>query len=379
MREFPATADDPGMRPLIGVFTSERHAGTLGTLQRCDEGAPAIELRLGVPVPARDRGRRRAARRARARRPGARGRAARAARRPLPRRRPGPRPARLRRGPAPRPARADRPHRRRRRAGAGAGRRRARDAGARHLPRRPGDERGPRRHAAPARRRPSSGRSRKRTCASRNVAAGSFLAAICGEDVLDVNSFHHQAADRLGAGLRAIATAPDGTVEAIEDPSRPFWLGVQWHAEGMVERPEHLALFRRWSPRRRRRASRSSPKRPASRASRSGTRRRARPLPEPHPARSSPRRSLRPRVVRGRDRAGRVAVQRRSSGPEPRLGAVDVLLGARAHAPPNMTTLSRSTSRMKNARIARRCSSHAGSPVITEKNAGSAPSASAAS
>ena len=35
----------------------------------------------------------------------------------------------------------------------------------------------------------------------------------------------------------------DGTIEAIEDPSRPFWLGVQWHAEGMIERPEHLALF----------------------------------------------------------------------------------------------------------------------------------------
>ena len=37
------------MRPLIGVFTSERHLGQLGTLQRCDETAPAKELRLGVP------------------------------------------------------------------------------------------------------------------------------------------------------------------------------------------------------------------------------------------------------------------------------------------------------------------------------------------
>ena len=32
-------------------------------------------------------------------------------------------------------------------------------------------------------------------------------------------------------------------MEAIEDPARPFFLGVQWHAEGMVERPEQLALF----------------------------------------------------------------------------------------------------------------------------------------
>ena len=37
------------MRPLIGVFTSERHAGQLATLLRCDESAPATELRLGMP------------------------------------------------------------------------------------------------------------------------------------------------------------------------------------------------------------------------------------------------------------------------------------------------------------------------------------------
>jgi putative glutamine amidotransferase len=75
------------------------------------------------------------------------------------------------------------------------------------------------------------------------VAPGSLLAGLTGADALDVNSFHHQAADVLGTGLRASATAPDGTVEALEDPSRPFLLGVQWHAEGMVERPEQLALF----------------------------------------------------------------------------------------------------------------------------------------
>jgi putative glutamine amidotransferase len=75
------------------------------------------------------------------------------------------------------------------------------------------------------------------------VVPGSFLAALTGGGRLDVNSFHHQATAHLGTGVRAVATAPDGTVEAIEDPSLPFWLGVQWHAEGMVERPEQLALF----------------------------------------------------------------------------------------------------------------------------------------
>ncbi|HEX6620337.1 MAG TPA: gamma-glutamyl-gamma-aminobutyrate hydrolase family protein, partial [Solirubrobacteraceae bacterium] len=45
------------------------------------------------------------------------------------------------------------------------------------------------------------------------------------------------------SGLRAVAHAPDGTVEAIEDPSRTFLLGVQWHAETLTQRTEHGALF----------------------------------------------------------------------------------------------------------------------------------------
>ena len=45
-----------------------------------------------------------------------------------------------------------------------------------------------------------------------------------------VHSAHHQAVDRLGEGLRVAATAPDGTVEAIEHEEAPLW-GVQWHPE----------------------------------------------------------------------------------------------------------------------------------------------------
>jgi len=58
-----------------------------------------------------------------------------------------------------------------------------------------------------------------------------------------VNTFHHQAVDRLGAGLRAVGFAPDGVVEAIEATDRPHVRGVQWHAETLVDRPTHLALF----------------------------------------------------------------------------------------------------------------------------------------
>jgi putative glutamine amidotransferase len=76
------------------------------------------------------------------------------------------------------------------------------------------------------------------------VGADSLLAALTGAgEALDVNSFHHQAVDVAGTGLRAIAWAPDGTVEAIEDRTRPLLLGVQWHAETLIERPEHRALF----------------------------------------------------------------------------------------------------------------------------------------
>ena len=55
---------------------------------------------------------------------------------------------------------------------------------------------------------------------------------------LDVNSFHHQAVDQVGDGLRVVAHAPDGTVEAIEGEG--FIVGVQWHAETLAA---HLPLF----------------------------------------------------------------------------------------------------------------------------------------
>jgi putative glutamine amidotransferase len=76
----------------------------------------------------------------------------------------------------------------------------------------------------------------------------SHLAEVLGGgiDLTAVNSFHHQAIDRLGDGLRVSARAPDGTVEAIEDPSRRFLIGVQWHAETLLHREAEAALFRRF-------------------------------------------------------------------------------------------------------------------------------------
>ncbi len=74
------------------------------------------------------------------------------------------------------------------------------------------------------------------------VDPGSRLAAITGTE-LTVNSFHHQAVDVPGTGLRVVARADDGTVEAIEDRMRTLLLGVQWHAETLVGQAQHAALF----------------------------------------------------------------------------------------------------------------------------------------
>jgi putative glutamine amidotransferase len=72
----------------------------------------------------------------------------------------------------------------------------------------------------------------------------SRLASIVGATRIEVNSFHHQAIDELGEGLRPVAWAPDGVIEAVEATDRDeFMIGVQWHAECLSEIDGQLALF----------------------------------------------------------------------------------------------------------------------------------------
>ena len=75
------------------------------------------------------------------------------------------------------------------------------------------------------------------------VEGGSRLASVLGETALEVNSSHHQAVGLPGRGLRVVARAPDGVVEAIEGDGAAFVLGVQWHPERLLERAESIALF----------------------------------------------------------------------------------------------------------------------------------------
>ena len=58
---------------------------------------------------------------------------------------------------------------------------------------------------------------------------GSLVRRLVGEET-QVNCAHHQAVARHPA-FEVTARATDGTIEAIEDPERPFWLAVQWHPE----------------------------------------------------------------------------------------------------------------------------------------------------
>ncbi|MBX3406097.1 MAG: gamma-glutamyl-gamma-aminobutyrate hydrolase family protein [Phycisphaeraceae bacterium] len=54
---------------------------------------------------------------------------------------------------------------------------------------------------------------------------------------------HHRQAVRDAGRLRVVARAPDGVIEAIDDPARPFYLGVQWHPERTAHAGAGLALF----------------------------------------------------------------------------------------------------------------------------------------
>jgi len=64
------------------------------------------------------------------------------------------------------------------------------------------------------------------------IETNSRLQAVLGRTRIWVNGKHHQAVKKTGKGLRVSARAPDGVVEALEDPTKPFVVAVQWHPEG---------------------------------------------------------------------------------------------------------------------------------------------------
>jgi putative glutamine amidotransferase len=69
------------------------------------------------------------------------------------------------------------------------------------------------------------------------------LGAIVAAAELAVNSFHHQGIHRLGDGLREVAWAADGLVEAVEMGGDRFVVGVQWHPEDLGHDTAARKLF----------------------------------------------------------------------------------------------------------------------------------------
>jgi putative glutamine amidotransferase len=75
------------------------------------------------------------------------------------------------------------------------------------------------------------------------IEPGSILADTLGRTEIEVDSFHHQAIDRLAPGLAVVARSPDGVIEAIELPGRAV-LAVQWELqeEARID-PRFQAVF----------------------------------------------------------------------------------------------------------------------------------------
>lgn len=72
---------------------------------------------------------------------------------------------------------------------------------------------------------------------------GSRTAAVLGRARVRVSSYHHQAVDRIGLGLRAVGRADDGVVEVLEHAVAPI-VAVQWHPEDDAHaNPQQQALF----------------------------------------------------------------------------------------------------------------------------------------
>lgn len=72
----------------------------------------------------------------------------------------------------------------------------------------------------------------------------SRVRALLGSSRCRINSLHSQAVDRVGRGLRVAGRDLDNIVQAVEDPSRLFLIGVQWHPEYLLYIARQRNLFR---------------------------------------------------------------------------------------------------------------------------------------
>jgi putative glutamine amidotransferase len=82
---------------------------------------------------------------------------------------------------------------------------------------------------------PNAGHARDYLAHTVRVERGTRLHEVFGADEIHVNSMHHQGLNAVGEGLVVSAVAPDGLIEALEEPGAAFCVGVQWHPEMLID------------------------------------------------------------------------------------------------------------------------------------------------
>jgi putative glutamine amidotransferase len=75
-----------------------------------------------------------------------------------------------------------------------------------------------------------------------DIVPGTRLHSIVGTAKMSVNSAHHQAVKDVGPGVTVNARAPDGVIEGIEDPTKRFCIGVEWHPEFSIDPGDHKLI-----------------------------------------------------------------------------------------------------------------------------------------
>ena len=76
-----------------------------------------------------------------------------------------------------------------------------------------------------------------------NIERSSSLYKITKKLEMNVNSAHHQAVEKTASALKVNAFAPDGVIEGIEDPTKRWFIGVQWHPEFEID-PGDSQIFK---------------------------------------------------------------------------------------------------------------------------------------
>jgi putative glutamine amidotransferase len=76
------------------------------------------------------------------------------------------------------------------------------------------------------------------------VEPDSQMKELLGTARCRINSLHTQAINQLGGGLKVVGRDLDNIVQAVEDPSKPYLIGVQWHPEYLLYLSRQRNLFR---------------------------------------------------------------------------------------------------------------------------------------